>query len=193
MSFRIRWKFWGFNPPNPLFSSRLLLDLPIFHFQSSTFVLFPSILCFVLVFLGLNSGDGAEASRAFWSLCVCCLVDSFWDSWILMDTNNWRPAQAEQAMDLGDWRTQLSPDSRQGAVNRMWVLFVYRYWFLFFFSSLEMSWECFSVHACVNFENIFGGVLWFLWIVFYWILESCFVELGDSAHRTGTISWTRIE
>ncbi|RVW94016.1 Mediator of RNA polymerase II transcription subunit 15a [Vitis vinifera] len=37
-----------------------------------------------------------------------------------MDTNNWRPAQAEQAMDLGDWRTQLSPDSRQGAVNRIW-------------------------------------------------------------------------
>eukprot|EP00261_Vitis_vinifera_P016501 XP_010645564.1 PREDICTED: mediator of RNA polymerase II transcription subunit 15a isoform X6 [Vitis vinifera] len=36
-----------------------------------------------------------------------------------MDTNNWRPAQAEQAMDLGDWRTQLSPDSRQGAVNRI--------------------------------------------------------------------------
>ncbi|XP_034703008.1 mediator of RNA polymerase II transcription subunit 15a-like isoform X3 [Vitis riparia] len=36
-----------------------------------------------------------------------------------MDTNNWRPAQAEPAMDLGDWRTQLSPDSRQGAVNRI--------------------------------------------------------------------------
>ena len=109
MSFRIRWKFWGFNPPNPLFSSRLLLDLPIFHFQSSIFVLFPSILCFVLVFLGLNSGDGAEASRAFWSVCVCCLVDSFWDSWILMDTNNWRPAQAEPASSgwAGHWSGRL--------------------------------------------------------------------------------------
>ena len=163
MSFRIRWKFWGFNPPNPLFSSRLLLDLPIFHFQSSIFVLFPSILCFVLVFLGLNSGDGAEASRAFWSVCVCCLVDSFWDSWILMDTNNWRPAQAEQAMDLGDWRTQLSPDSRQGTVNRMWVLFVYRYWFfspfgdvlgVFFSSCMCEFWEMFLV-LCNDFRGRF--------------------------------------
>ncbi|XP_034702999.1 mediator of RNA polymerase II transcription subunit 15a-like isoform X3 [Vitis riparia] len=36
-----------------------------------------------------------------------------------MDTNNWRPAQAEPAMDLGDWRTQLPPDSRQRIVNKI--------------------------------------------------------------------------
>ncbi|RVW36858.1 Mediator of RNA polymerase II transcription subunit 15a [Vitis vinifera] len=44
---------------------------------------------------------------------------SFRISWILMDTNNWRPAQAEPAMDGGDWRTQLPPDSRQRIVNKM--------------------------------------------------------------------------
>lgn len=53
-----------------------------------------------------------------------------------MDGNNWRAAQAQAqaqggvegaaaagppagAMDSGDWRTQLLPDSRQRIVNKM--------------------------------------------------------------------------
>ena len=36
-----------------------------------------------------------------------------------MDTNNWRPGQAEPAMDTADWRTQLPLDYRQRIVNKM--------------------------------------------------------------------------
>lgn len=37
-----------------------------------------------------------------------------------MDTNNWRPVQAEQNMDVSDdWRTQLQPDSRERIVNKI--------------------------------------------------------------------------
>lgn len=38
-----------------------------------------------------------------------------------MDSNNWRPAQAEQPppMDGGDWRNQLQADSRQKIVNKI--------------------------------------------------------------------------
>lgn len=48
-----------------------------------------------------------------------------------MDGNNWRAAQAQApgggegggaaagAMESGDWRTQLMPDSRQRIVNKM--------------------------------------------------------------------------
>ena len=38
-----------------------------------------------------------------------------------MDTNNWRPTApgGEPVMDMGDWRTQLQPDSRQRIVNKM--------------------------------------------------------------------------
>lgn len=39
-----------------------------------------------------------------------------------MDTNNWRPPPGgEPAMDAGDWRSQLQPDSRQRIVNKMLV------------------------------------------------------------------------
>ncbi|CAH2037469.1 unnamed protein product [Thlaspi arvense] len=39
----------------------------------------------------------------------------------LMDNNNWRPSlpNGEPAMDTGDWRTQLPPDSRQKIVNKI--------------------------------------------------------------------------
>ncbi|CAD5312837.1 unnamed protein product [Arabidopsis thaliana] len=38
-----------------------------------------------------------------------------------MDNNNWRPSlpNGEPAMDTGDWRTQLPPDSRQKIVNKI--------------------------------------------------------------------------
>ncbi|GMH05088.1 hypothetical protein Nepgr_006928 [Nepenthes gracilis] len=36
-----------------------------------------------------------------------------------MEANNWRPPQPEPAMDAGDWRTQLQPDSRQRIVNKI--------------------------------------------------------------------------
>ncbi|EOA39491.1 hypothetical protein CARUB_v10008096mg [Capsella rubella] len=38
-----------------------------------------------------------------------------------MDNNNWRPSlpNGEPAMDSGDWRTQLPPDSRQKIVNKI--------------------------------------------------------------------------
>ncbi|VVA91471.1 unnamed protein product [Arabis nemorensis] len=39
----------------------------------------------------------------------------------LMDNNNWRPSlpNGESAMDTGDWRTQLPPDSRHKIVNKI--------------------------------------------------------------------------
>ncbi|KAG5608814.1 hypothetical protein H5410_020095 [Solanum commersonii] len=56
----------------------------------------------------------------------------FWCG-IEMDGNNWRAAQAQGggegggaaagAMDSGDWRTQLLPDSRQRIVNKIVFLF----------------------------------------------------------------------
>ncbi|XP_010462723.1 PREDICTED: mediator of RNA polymerase II transcription subunit 15a-like, partial [Camelina sativa] len=38
-----------------------------------------------------------------------------------MDNNNWRPSlpNGEPALDTGDWRTQLPPDSRQKIVNKI--------------------------------------------------------------------------
>ncbi|KAB5563792.1 hypothetical protein DKX38_003846 [Salix brachista] len=38
-----------------------------------------------------------------------------------MDTNNWRPTApgGEPVMDMGDWRAQLQPDSRQRIVNKI--------------------------------------------------------------------------
>ncbi|KAJ6706532.1 MEDIATOR OF RNA polymerase II TRANSCRIPTION SUBUNIT 15A-RELATED [Salix purpurea] len=38
-----------------------------------------------------------------------------------MDTNNWRPTApaGEPVMEMGDWRTQLQPDSRQRIVNKI--------------------------------------------------------------------------
>lgn len=147
ISLWIRWKFWVSAPPILPFH---LIYFSIFLFficnRDLQLLSFNLMLCFCVSRVGFSS-----ASQGSWFLCV--LFSGFVaDSWILMDTNNWRPAQAEPAMDTADWRTQLPLDSRQRIVNKMWVLFVSWYRSFSPYSSLGTYWIVFSSSTCVFWE-----------------------------------------
>ncbi|KAL6989757.1 hypothetical protein U1Q18_015508 [Sarracenia purpurea var. burkii] len=45
------------------------------------------------------------------------------DTVAAIDTNNWRPAPGEPAMETGDWRARLQPNSRQRIVNKLVEIF----------------------------------------------------------------------
>ena len=64
-----------------------------------------------------------------------------------MDTSNWRPSQGggDSSMQFYDWRSQMTPDSRQRIVNKMYVFN------LLFFCALKFGYESYFDYNDGNF------------------------------------------
>ncbi|RVW36831.1 hypothetical protein CK203_098092 [Vitis vinifera] len=100
--------------------ARVSLKLPSHptHSQSQSVVSRVSFCIFDKEEKSNNSLDFNIIAWKFISFFFLILFSLFWN-WELKDTNNQRPAQAEPAMDGGDWKTHLSADSRHRIVNKM--------------------------------------------------------------------------
>ena len=68
-----------------------------------------------------------------------------------MDNNNWRlsiPNGESAAMNSGEWRKQLPPDSRQKIVNKMYVYLIFNI----------INWCCCNVMSLQNVSSEIHGV-----------------------------------